>query len=390
MTSLLDFLLQHYHAAIDSQLLQSAARNKYRGTQMIELLLAKCPADMEVERDVIVAAMSNHFCGRSLLDLFLRKQPDFEVARDVVEAASENEVLSKVLLQMLLKQSLALCSAKSTDLVHSKMKSIVHGLRDSLFLAVCYQDDSILNFLISRDVSISTISGELGTALNVAVYAGNGNAVEILLDEGSDLTSCSKLYGTPLQSACQQGNLEILRTLAQYGVEIDWPKQMGRTELHTALRKGHFDLVDVLISLGASTAKRDFQEMAAMHHACLFTESAACVNRLIESGAPVDQEDSQQWTPLHWAAKSGAANTVARLLEAGASKTKIDASGQTPFQIAMFCGNVHLRPTLFLFDSPDLDTDPVGEDHHEIECDACDLVSLKEFIEFEQKPSQFL
>ena len=155
MTSLLDFLLQHYHAAIDPQLLQSAARNEYRGTQMVELLLAKCPADMEVERDVIVAAMSNHFCGRSLLDLFLTRQPDLEVAHDIVEAASENEVLSKVLLQMLLKQSLALCSTKSTDLVFSKLKSTVHGLRDSLFLAVCYQDDSILNFLISRDVSIS-------------------------------------------------------------------------------------------------------------------------------------------------------------------------------------------------------------------------------------------
>ena len=162
---------------------------------------------------------------------------------------------------------------------------------------------------------------------------------------------------------------------------------MGRTELHTVLRKGHLDLVDLLISLGGSTAKRDLQEMAAMHHACLFTESAACVNRLIETGAPVDQEDSQQWTPLHWAAKSGAADTVARLLEAGASNTKIDASGQTPFHIAMFCGNVHLRPTLFLPDSLGLDTDPVGEDHHEIECDACYLVSLKKFIEFEQKPS---
>lgn len=376
MTSLFSLLLEHTCICIDSELLALAAGNKYRGTQMVELLLANWSADKKIERSVIIAALRNPYCGRSLFNLFLTKQPDFTIAQDVVDAASENEVLGKSILQMLLKQALTLSSMTLADLVFNKMKIIPDGLRDSLFIAVCYQENIILRFLISRGVSISTVSGELGTALNVAVYASNVNAVETLLDNGSDLNFCSKLYGTPLQSACQQRNLDIVRSLINHGAEIDLPNQMGRTELHRMLREGDYDVVNALISFGASTVIKDLQGMAAMHHACLCTNSADCINQLIELGAPVNQEDHQQWTPLHWAARSGAADTIIRLLEAGAEKTKTDASGKTPFQVAMLCGNIHLRSRLVLTDASDLDLELPGEEHPDCSCNACELVSL--------------
>lgn len=376
-TSLFDFLMKHSQATVDSKMLQLAAGNKYRGTQMVELLLASYPADAEVERSVIIAALSNPYCGRSLLKLFIARQADLTVAQDYVDAAYENKILGKILLQMLLKQALNLCSTRSADLVLSTIESSADGLRDSLFMAACYGDDVILKFLISHNVSTSSISGELGTALNVAAYAGNVNEVKILLNEGNDPESYSKLYGTPLQTACLQGNLDIIRVLAKHGVNIDRPNQMGRTKLHTALRKGDFRIVDALISVGASLAKMDRQGMTALHHASLCTESADCVNLLIDSGAPVDSEDSQHWTPLHWAAKSGAADTVNRLLEAGATKTKIDVSGKTPFHVAMLCRNVHLRPKLFLSDVSDVDAEHAGEEHSGVTCDSCDLVSFK-------------
>lgn len=376
MTSLFSLLLEHTHICIDSELLALAAGNKYRGTQMVELLLANWSADKKIERSAIIAALRNPYCGRSLFNLFLSKQPDFTIAQDVVDAASENEVLGKSILQMLLKQALTLSSMTLADLVFNKMKIIPDGLRDSLFIAVCYQENIILRFLISRGVSISTVSGELGTALNVAVYASNVNAVETLLDNGSDPNFCSKLYGTPLQSACQQRNLDIVRSLINHGAEIDLPNQMGRTDLHRMLREGHYDVVNALISFGASTVIKDVQGMAAMHHACLCTNSADCINRLIELGSPVNQEDYQQWTPLHWAARSGAADTVIRLLEAGAEKTKTDVSGKTPFQVAILFGNIHLRSKLVLTDASDLDLELPGEEHPGYYCNACELVSL--------------
>ena len=376
ITSLLDVLMKHSQANVDSKLLQTAAENKYRGTQMVQLLLTYCPADAKVERAVIAAALRNHYCGRSLLKLFLARQPDLIVAQDIVDAAHENSVLGKLLLQMLLKQALTLASTASADLVFDKMKSTADGLRDSLFIAACDGDDIILNFLISQGVSISSVSGELGTALNVAAYAGNVNGVQILLNAGSDPESCSKMYGTPLQAACLQKNLDIARALVKRGADIDRPRQMGRTELHMALRQGNYGKVEALISLGASTAKKDHQEMTALHHASLYTESADCVKLLVESGISVDPEDSRGWTPLHWAAKSGAADTVSYLLEAGAAKIKMDFTGKTPFHVAMLCGNVHLRPKLFFRDVSNTDTEHIGEEHLEVTCDSCDLVSF--------------
>ncbi|KAL9033318.1 MAG: hypothetical protein Q9214_007572, partial [Letrouitia sp. 1 TL-2023] len=153
---------------------------------MVELLLAKDPG-MKIDGEVITAALRNPFCAPSLFKLFLRRHPDLAVTRDIVNAASENKVLGKVLPQMLLKRALTICSTTSADLVFQKMKCTADGLRDSLFMAACYGEDEALKFLISHNVSISTVSGELGTALNVTVYAENVEIVEILLNEGSDL-----------------------------------------------------------------------------------------------------------------------------------------------------------------------------------------------------------
>lgn len=275
-SSLLDLLMKHSHVAIDSQILQLAARNRYRGTQLVELLLARFSPDAEVAGDVIIAALRNHYSGRSLLTLFLARQPDLNITQDLVDAASENDILGRVLLQMLLKQALT-CATLSADLVFEKLKNITNGLRDSLFMATCSGDDAVLKYLISRNVPTSAISGELGTALNVAVYAGNVNSAEILLVEGSDPQCFSKLYGTPLQSACVQGNLNMVRILAKYGVEIDQSDSMDRTRLHKALRQGDYGIADLLISLGASTTKQDRQGMVAMHHACLQTHSTDCI-----------------------------------------------------------------------------------------------------------------
>lgn len=375
LPSLLDLLLKYFHESVDPKLLQLAAGNKRHGTQMVEILLAKDPR-VNIDRNVIINALGNPFFARTLFNLFLRRHPDLAVTQDIVDAASENKVLGKVLLQMLLKRALTICSTTSVDLVFQKMKRTADGLRDSLFMAACYGEDEVLKFLISHNVPISTVSGELGTALNVAVYAENAEVVEILLNEGSDPESRSQLYGSPLETACRKEDLSIVRLLALYGADFDRPDHMGRTVLHTAAKDGAYRVVDLLISLGASTAKQDRQGMAAMHHACLDTKSAGCVHRLMESGASVNQGDSQQWTPLHWAAKSGVADAISRLLEAGASKYKVDTSGRSPLQIAILCGNFHLRPQLFLPDAPNLVTGPIGRAHPDFVCDACELVSL--------------
>lgn len=374
LTSLLDLLLQRSNPGIDTELLRMAASNKYHGTQMIELLLSKMPAETEIERAVITAALGNQYCGLSLLQFVLQKQPHLPVRQDLISAASQNSVQGNVLLQLLLKQALTLRSPESEDLVVNEMRRGANGLRDFLFMAACYGDDSVLRVLLSHGASIATVSGELGTPLNVAVYAGQAHIVEILLAKGSDPEHKSALYGTPLQSACRKGDAVMANMLSKYDVDIDRPDEKGRTALHTALRDGSRTPADILFSLGASVTTEDHQGMAAIHHASSHGRSATYIPQLLARGASVDQEDSQQWTPLHWAARHGTAEAVTRFLEAGASKTKLNASGKSPLQIAMFCGNIHLRPQLFVSDNPDLDKEPTGK-KRDAYCDYCYWVS---------------
>ena len=376
LLSLLTLLLEHFDGPINSEILQAAAGNSFRGTESVELLLSYCPANYEVEANVISTALRNEFCSHSLLELFVKRKPNLVITREMVDVAPENTVTGGKILYTFLKDSLITDSENVQTLVLEKMKTVGNGLRDFLFMAACYGDTDVLKLLISYGASLSEISGELGTALNVAVYAYQAEIVEILLEQGSDPQSNSKLYGTPLHTACQHGDVRVIGSLAKYNVEIDQPTQMGRTELHVAVREGDLDVTSKLLSLGASTSKKDHQGMTAMHHATFYTKSTFCIYRLTESGAPVNQEDSQRWTPLHWAAKTGALEAVTELLNAGADKTKTEASGKMPFQIAMICGNIHLRPVLFVPDTPDLDNESVGEVHQNIVCDACDLVSL--------------
>ncbi|KAI4202337.1 MAG: hypothetical protein LQ346_002011 [Caloplaca aetnensis] len=377
LTSLLDFLLQRSCSRIDIEMLRVAAANKYHGTEMIELLLSKMPADTEIERDVITAALGNWYCGRSLLELILRRQPHLSVSQDMVSAASQNSVQGNVLLQLLLKQALTLPSPESKDLVVNQMKMDANGLRDFLFMAACYGDESILRVLLSHGASIATVSGELGTPLNVAVQARQAHIVEILLVHGGDPNFNTALYGTPLQSVCLEGYAVIANMLCKHGADIDRPDENGRTVLHTALRDGSRTRADLCLSLDASVTARDHQGMAAIHHASGHERSAQYIPQLLARGASTDQEDSQHWAALHWAARRGSVEATTLLLEAGASKTKLDASGKSPLQIAMFCGNIHLRPQLFVSDDPDLDKEPMGKEHHGYSCDSCDFVSLK-------------
>ncbi|KAL8981328.1 MAG: hypothetical protein Q9205_003847, partial [Flavoplaca limonia] len=354
LTSLLDFLLRRSYSRIDTELLRVAAANKYHGTQMIELLLSKIPADTEIKRDVITATLGNPYYGRSLLELIIRRQPNLPVRQDI----------------LLLKQALTLRSPKSKYLVANQIKKNTNGLRNFLFMVACYGDESILRFLLSHGASIATVSGELGTPLNVAVHAGKAHIVEILLINGSNPNYDAALYGTPLQSARWEGYAVIANMLSKHGADIDRPDKDGRTGLHAALRDGNRARAELWLSLNASVTARDHQGMTAIHHASSYGISAQCIPQLLARGAFTDQEDSQHWTALHWAAKSGTVKAATLLLEAGASKIKLDASGKSPLQIAMYCGNIHLRPQLFVSDDPDLDQEPMGK-QHDAYCNSC-------------------
>lgn len=74
--------------------------------------------------------------------------------------------------------------------------------------------------------------------------------------------------------------------------------------------------------------------------------NGAAVEELLGSGADVNQEDEQGWTPLHWAAGKGDLHTIRMLVERGADVSKVGRDLRTPYQIVLAAG--HAEAAQFL------------------------------------------
>ena len=65
----------------------------------------------------------------------------------------------------------------------------------------------------------------------------------------------------------------------------------------------------------------------------------ASFRELIESGAEIDQQDEQGWTPLNWAAARGDSEMIELLLQHGADPFKVGRDLRTPEMIALAAGH---------------------------------------------------
>lgn len=63
------------------------------------------------------------------------------------------------------------------------------------------------------------------------------------------------------------------------------------------------------------------------------------IEELLNSGADVNQQDEQGWTPLNWAAGRGDLGMVKLLIERGADVFKVGRDQRTPYKIALAAGH---------------------------------------------------
>ncbi len=69
---------------------------------------------------------------------------------------------------------------------------------------------------------------------------------------------------------------------------------------------------------------------------------SAEVEQLLASGADVNQQDEQGWTPLNWAAGRGDLACVRLLVEGGADIFKVGRDQRTPYKIALAAGHAEV------------------------------------------------
>jgi serine/threonine-protein phosphatase 6 regulatory ankyrin repeat subunit A len=136
----------------------------------------------------------------------------------------------------------------------------------------------------------------------------------------------AKLRTTPISDRkfLVQCALSDYANLCRCALDADTPADATRdgvTALCAAAQNGSARVMEVLLSRGASHAFRDSEQRTPLHYAAYFPNrgSAACVCILCAYGADKEARDHHQWTPLLLAAHKQNNEAVIALLEAGAN-----------------------------------------------------------------------
>ncbi|CAF2024270.1 unnamed protein product [Rotaria magnacalcarata] len=143
-----------------------------------------------------------------------------------------------------------------------------------------------------------------------------------------------------LHRACQQGNFDIVKKVlsSEYYIhrpDINAKDSQGSTALHRASFFGHDDIVRLLIKAGSHVLARDINGATILHRAAA-GNCPSTLAILINEGQ-VDYEErnyKNRWVPLHEAAFYNSAACVQILLDCGAPLRPRTDQGKTPLELA--------------------------------------------------------
>ena len=228
----------------------------------------------------------------------------------------------------------------------------------ALHLAAHYGHEKIVERLLERKVSAKAVTSHKETPLHLSVKAGHLAAAETLLGKKGTLVGSHDIHDEePLHTAARGGFAVIANALLLKKANVQAKNKFGWQPLHIAIVYGHIELVELLIKSGAkieekidSTSYKKAQaapflengywaearwphpESRPLHLSTEF-EWEDITRLLIEEGAKVDPECSEDWRPLHHAAFNGAVSSVELLLKSGAYGHAINSDGATPLAI---------------------------------------------------------
>ncbi|KAH0559215.1 hypothetical protein GP486_004272 [Trichoglossum hirsutum] len=194
-----------------------------------------------------------------------------------------------------------LCRAKPiTELIielldPSRHKSYIYWMATNLYgttasplyMALLIELPDVFKLLLRRGADVNQTGGDHHTALQLAAFQGNEEAVRLLLRAGADINARGGYYVTALAAAVAQGHDSIFRLLLESGADIhihgDWPTGY-KSPLIFAACHGQENSVSILLKKGA-----DMNHPMGRYAGAL-CEAARCGNErivkmLLESGA---------------------------------------------------------------------------------------------------------
>lgn len=185
------------------------------------------------------------------------------------------------------------------------------------------------------------------TPLQAAIECDSWSAARAMIEAGvsievtlKDRPGLPRVSVSLLQDAVASRDLDAVRLFLRSVVDprrvVRQPGPYGRTALHLAAMVGSVEAVDLCLGRGADALASDDYGFTPVHYAAR-NGSAQTLALLLRDIAPSDEQEGKT-TPLHLAAYSGKPAVVEALLNAGWRSDWPDEAGLTPLHRAVQSG----------------------------------------------------
>lgn len=250
----------------------------------------------------------------------------------------------------------AVCTGSPTPaIVRRLVEEGAHLSGGALLSASMFGNVPVLEALVELGLDVRA-SFDGTTAMHVAK---NRDVAQWLAARGASVQGDGG-GPSPLQRACSTGRLDVVYALINLGADVHWRDGEGRTAAHAAVCAANLDsepsdpavfglpldMLDVLIMAGADVTVADNHGVTPLH----LTRCVECVDLLVETGVPVDAQDTAGRTPLFSACVPIEGLPQAKpdpkafdmLVFCGADTRVTVGGANLVHQVTKYCGHYHI------------------------------------------------
>lgn len=235
-----------------------------------------------------------------------------------------------------------------------------------------------IRILLARNADVSLTNREGKTPLHLASSEDLAEAVDMLCNASADINAQDHAERTAVYIAAYSARLASLKALLKFNPDLALATSRGFSPLH--IGADSLEVVRLLVSAKADPNIRKNDQWTPLHLAT-YWEKAEVVKYLLENGGDPNLTTSENQTALHLAVKEHSTEMVSAMLDKGAAAciNKPDATGHTPFHLAVQCSRCPKIVLSLLQQGADLKTRAGDKSVLELACKSGN-VSIVEII----------
>ncbi|XP_036088690.1 transient receptor potential cation channel subfamily A member 1 isoform X2 [Rousettus aegyptiacus] len=215
-----------------------------------------------------------------------------------------------------------------------------------LHLAVQNGHNEVVKVLTEHRSTDTNLDGENGnTALIIACFQDNSEALQMLLNKGAKACKANKWGYFPIHQAAFSGAKKCMDIILKYGDEHGYSRQShinfvsngNVSPLHMAVQSGDLEMIKMCLDNGAQLELMESGKCTALHFAA--TQGATEIVKLMISSYSgsndiINAVDGNQETLLHRASLFDHHELADYLISMGADINSTDSEGRSPLLLA--------------------------------------------------------